>query len=103
LLLRKALQYFMYDEKEGNAYKISIIIYDRMKCVWVPTTISKVLSKVWPLLPQVSLVLRHFDNAYTTAEPPIVHGATQAPLILLRIVDFDRLQVSRAVKTAYSV
>lgn len=51
----------------------------------------------------MSLVLRHFDNAYATSEPSVVHGTAQTPLILFWIVHFYCLQVCRAIKSADSI
>jgi hypothetical protein len=63
-----------------------------MKCVCVsPNNNFQVRLRL--LLPQASFVLsgvEAFDKYHTTAEPPIIHGDTQSPLILLRIVDFNR-------------
>lgn len=55
------------------------------------------------VLPQMCLVLRHFDNTYSTAKSPIIHSAAQTPLVLLRIVDLNRFQIRGAVKAAYCI
>lgn len=53
--------------------------------------------------PQMSLMLWHFDNANSTAKSSVVHRATQAPLVLLRIVDFDCFQIGRTVETTNGI
>ena len=51
----------------------------------------------------MSFVLRHFDNADATTQSSVVHRSAKSPLVLLRVVNFNSFQVSRAIKPTDSV
>ena len=53
--------------------------------------------------PQMSFVLRHLHHADAPSQASVVHRAAQPPLILFRVVNFDRFEIRRAVETADSV
>ena len=53
-------------------------------------------------LPNSGVGLRHPDNPDPSAEPPEVHRAAQLPVVGLRVVLLDCLEVGRPVEAAHS-
>lgn len=52
-------------------------------------------------LPYMGFTMCHFDNAYTTSQPTIVHSAVQPPCVSIRIKHFNGLQVRCAIKASH--
>lgn len=46
------------------------------------------------LLPEMRFVLRHLDDTDAPSKSTIIHCATQTPLVLFRVVNFNRFQIS---------
>lgn len=55
------------------------------------------------IAPHVILSLWSTHDANAAAETAIVHATTKAPLICLRIINLNGLQIGRAIKSAHSI
>lgn len=55
------------------------------------------------IAPHVILSLWSTHDANAAAETAIVHATAKAPLICLRIINLNGLQIGRAIKTAHSI
>lgn len=55
------------------------------------------------IAPHVILSLWSTHDANAAAETAIVHATAKAPLICLRIINLNGLQIGRAIKSAHSI
>ena len=66
-------------------------------------SLKEISAALCVTLPEMRFVLRHLDDTDATSKSAIIHCATQAPLILFWVVNFNRFQIRRTVETTDGV